>query len=412
MKLMLPSLSEMRLHILQIRKHVPSQLPSWLKSSAIQQGLMFGVVSIISLVLMASVTFLYVDYELGKQSREIVKESRELVREQNRDFSDIDDDPIEDDEILAVLTSGFILAGILVSILTTVIVMALSRHSQKRISRIESVLNAAAEGNLSARTGETHTYNDLARISVSIDEMLSRLEGSVAAMRDISANIAHELKTPITRLRHNLLSLRDEADQSHAGENEAFFRELDNALEDSQRLTSIFDALLRITQIESGARRSRFTDIDLTHIVDTVAEIYQDVAEDAQMALHVVKENSPVIIQGDRELLIQQTANLIENALRYCPTGSSITLACGLDKLQGLAWLKVEDNGPGIPDEEKDRVFERLYRVDKSRTDAGLGLGLSLAKAVAGLHHGSIRLSNRKPGLGVTVTLPTTMKNC
>ncbi|KEI72185.1 histidine kinase [Endozoicomonas elysicola] len=387
-------------------KRLPNQLPTWLKSSAIQQGLMFGVVSIISLVLMASVTFLYVDYELGKQSREIVKESRELVREQNRDFSDIDDDPIEDDEILAVLTSGFILAGILVSIFTTVIVMALSRHSQKRISRIESVLSSAAEGNLSARTGETHTYNDLARISVSIDEMLSRLEGSVVAMRDISANIAHELKTPITRLRHNLLTLKDEAEQSHGNKTEAFFRELDNALEDSQRLTSIFDALLRITQIESGARRSRFTDIDLTHIVDTVAEIYQDVAEDAQMALHIVKENTPVIIQGDRELLIQQTANLIENALRYCPTGSSITLGCGLDKADGVAWLKVEDDGPGIPDEEKERVFERLYRVDKSRTDGGLGLGLSLAKAVAGLHYGSIILSDNKPGLKVIVAIP------
>ncbi|WP_419536675.1 sensor histidine kinase [Endozoicomonas sp.] len=346
------------------------------------------------------------DYELGKQSREIVKESRELVKGQNRDFSDIDDDPIEDDEILAVLTSGFILAGILVSIFTTFIVMVLSRHSQKRISRIESVLNAAAEGHLSARTGEKHTYNDLARISVSIDEMLSRLEGSVAAMRDISANIAHELKTPITRLRHNLLTLRDEAEQSHTSQSESFSRELDNALEDSQRLTSIFDALLRITQIESGARRSRFTRIDLAQVVDTVAEIYQDVAEDAQMSLHVIKEESPVIIQGDRELLIQQAANLIENALRYCPKGSSITLGCGLDKADGVAWLKVEDDGPGIPDEEKERVFERLYRVDKSRTDGGLGLGLSLAKAVAGLHHGSIVLSDCMPGLAAKVSIP------
>ncbi|WP_419835167.1 sensor histidine kinase [Endozoicomonas atrinae] len=406
MKFQFPDTQEVRLYLSALWKRLPNQLPSWLKSSAIQQGLMFGVVSIISLVLMASVTFLYVDYELGKQSREIVKESRELVKEQNRDFSDIDDDPIEDDEILAVLTSGFILAGILVSIFTAVIVMALSRHSQKRISRIESVLNAAAEGNLSARTGEKHTYNDLARISVSIDEMLSRLEGSIAAMRDISANIAHELKTPITRLRHNLLTLRDEAEQSHTSQSESFFRELDNALEDSQRLTSIFDALLRITQIESGARRSRFTRIDLAQVVDTVAEIYQDVAEDAQMSLHVIKEESPVIIQGDRELLIQQAANLIENALRYCPKGSSITLGCGLDKADGVAWLKVEDDGPGIPDEEKERVFERLYRVDKSRTDGGLGLGLSLAKAVAGLHHGSILLGDCMPGLAVKVSIP------
>ncbi|WP_157490685.1 sensor histidine kinase [Enterovibrio coralii] len=376
-------------------------MPLWMKSSAMQQGLMFGAVSIFSLILMASVTLLYVDYELGNQNKEIVKESRELVQGQNKH---IDDDPIEDDEIMAVLTSGFVLAGVLVSLFSAVIVTALSRHSQKRITRIESVLNAAAEGDLSVRTGEKHTINDLARISVSVDEMLSRLEGSVAAMSDISANIAHELKTPITRLRHNLLTLRDEADASPQAHTDAFLNELDNALEDSQRLATIFDALLRISQIESGARRSRFSEIDLTQVVGTVAEIYEDVAEDAGMTLSVQNAEAPLLLQGDRELLIQQIANLIENALRYCPEGSQITLGCGEDA--DAMWISVEDNGPGIPESEKARVFERLYRVDKSRTDGGLGLGLSLAKAVAGLHHGSITLHDCHPGLGVKVTLP------
>ncbi|PKF48715.1 sensor histidine kinase [Enterovibrio nigricans] len=376
------------------------RMPAWMKSSAAQQGLMFGVVLIFGLILMASVTLLYVDYELGNQNQEIVKESRELVKGQNKK---IDDDPIEDDEIMAVLTSGFVLSGVLVSLLTGVIVTALSRHSQKRISRIEHVLNSAAEGDLSVRTGERHTYNDLARISVSVDEMLSRLEGSVAAMSDISANIAHELKTPITRLRHNLLTLRDEAELAPQPHSEAFLSELDHALEDSQRLASIFDALLRISQIESGARRSRFTEIDLAKVVDTVAEIYIDVAEDANMTLKVDNSEVPLLLQGDRELLIQQVANLIENALRYCPEGSEITLGCGRDDNE--VWITVDDNGPGIPESEKARVFERLYRVDKSRTDGGLGLGLSLAKAVAGLHHGTISLHDRHPGLGVKVTL-------
>nr|WP_086940755.1 ATP-binding protein [Thaumasiovibrio occultus] len=375
------------------------RLPAWLKSSALQQGLMFGAVSIFSLLLMASVTLLYVDHELGSQNREIVKESRELVQGQT---THIDDDPIEDDEIMAVLTSGFVLAGVLVSIFTSLIVVALSRHSQKRISRIETVLSAVADGDLSARTGEKQSYNDLARISVSLDEMLSRLEGSVAAMSDISANIAHELKTPITRLRHNLLTLRDEADSRP--QSDAFLNELDNALVDSQRLASIFDALLRISQIESGARRSRFAALDLTQVIDTVAEIYVDVAEDAEMILNVDMPSQPVMMQGDRELLIQQVANLIENALKYCPAGSEIQLRCGQDGEN--AWICVEDNGPGIADSEKARVFERLYRIDKSRTKGGLGLGLSLAKAVAGLHHGTISLLDCHPGLGVMVILP------
>ncbi len=380
-----------------------NRLPLWMKSSATQQGVMFVLVSLFSLVLMASVTILYVDYELGQQNSEIVKESKQRAA---GDKHDIDEDPIEDDDIIAVLTTGFILAGVLVSLFTIAIVVAMGRLSQQRISRIEQVLNAAADGDLSARTGEKNTYNDLARISVSVDEMLSRLEGSVAAMSDISSNIAHELKTPITRLRHNLLTLRDEADASSTAHSQSFMNELDHALSDSQRLASIFDALLRITQIESGARRSRFTETDLTQIVDTVAEIYVDVAEDAGMQLLVHKAQSPLLIQGDRELLIQQIANLIENALRYCSAGSVIKLSCGADDKASLVWLKVEDNGLGIAEAERERVFERLYRVDKSRTDGGLGLGLSLAKAVAGLHHGTITLQDCEPGLGVMISIP------
>ncbi|AMG28929.1 two-component sensor histidine kinase [Grimontia hollisae] len=387
-----------------ISKHkLLAAMPAWMKSSAIQQGLMFGSVSLISLVLMAAVTFIYVEHELKDQNREIVKESQELL--QGRHY-DVDDDPIEDDEILAVLTSGFVLAGVLVSMFTTVLVIVMSRVSQKRINRIERVLNAAADGDLSARTDVKYIYNDLARISVSVDDMLSRLEGSVAAMSDISANIAHELKTPITRLRHNLLILREDANRIVPSLSDTFLLELDKALDDSQRLAAIFDALLRISQIESGARRSRFMPLDLNDVVDTVAEIYGDVAEDAKMTLRVEKSPVPLMIQGDRELLIQQIANLIENALRYCPAGSNIQLRCGETPENGTVWVDVCDNGPGIADKEKERVFERLYRVDKSRTDGGLGLGLSLAKAVAGLHHGNIALYDAAPGLGVKVSIP------
>ncbi|GIU10747.1 MULTISPECIES: cell wall metabolism sensor histidine kinase WalK [unclassified Shewanella] len=399
----------MKRRLLEILKNkislqqIVNRLPLWMKSSATQQGVMFVLVSLFSLVLMASVTILYVDYELGQQNSELVKESKLRA---TGDKHDIDDDPIEDDDIIAVLTTGFILAGVLVSLFTIAIVVAMSRISQQRISRIEQVLNAAADGDLSARTGEKNTYNDLARISVSVDEMLSRLQGSVAAMSDISSNIAHELKTPITRLRHNLLTLRDEADVSKVAHSQSFNNELEHALADSQRLASIFDALLRITQIESGARRSRFMTTDLSQIVDTVAEIYVDVAEDAKMQLQIHKAQSPLLIQGDRELLIQQIANLIENALRYCSAGSVIKLSCGADDKSSLVWLKVEDNGLGIAETERERVFERLYRVDKSRTDGGLGLGLSLAKAIAGLHHGTIVLHDCKPGLGVCITMP------
>ncbi len=381
------------------------RLPLWLQSSAAQQGVMFVLVSFLSLVLMASISLAYVDYELGKQNREIVKETREMIHDSH---GEIDDDPIEDDEIMAVLTTGFVLSGVLVALLTAAIVVVMTRASQRRMGRIEQVLAAAAEGNLAARTGEKRRVNDLARIGVAVDEMLSRLEGSVAAMSDISANIAHELKTPIARLQHNLLNLKAAADESQGARADSQFHdELELAMAESKRLAGIFDALLRISQIESGARRSRFSSIDLTRVIATVADIYVDVAEDAGMTLNVDCPQQALFIHGDRELLIQQLANLVENALRYCPQGSEIRLSCETEYDQVL--LTVADNGPGIEDAEKLRVFERLYRVDKSRTDGGLGLGLSFAKAVAGLHHGSIRLYDNHPGLGVQISLPT---NC
>lgn len=381
------------------------QLPTWMKSTSFQQGIIFGVISLFSLFFMAFVTFLYVEYELDNQNYEIMKTTQQIAQ---GFLYEMDDDPIEDDDILAVMTSGFIIAGVLVSFLTAALVIAMNGVSQRQMTRIERVLNAAAEGDLSARTGERHTFHDLGRIAVSVDEMLSRLEGSVAAMSDISSNIAHELKTPLTRLRHILITLKEEAYKSPQSHTAVFLEDLDHALEDSQRLATIFDALLRISQIESGARRSRFTETDINHVVDIVAEIYTDVAEDAGMHLVVHKYEPSLKIQGDRQLLIQQLANLIENALRYCPEGSELKLSCGKDVAENQVWIKFEDNGPGICDEEKDRVFERLYRVDKSRTDGGVGLGLSLAKAVAGLHHGNISLHDCNPGLCVCIRFQNT----
>lgn len=387
-------------HRIKIPHKLLEQLPTWMKSTSLQQGIIFGAISLCSLFFMAFVTFLYVEYELDNQNYEIMINTQQIAQ---GFYYELDDDPIDDDDILAVMTSGFIIAGIMVSFFTAALVIAMNGVSQRQIIRIEQVLNAAAEGDLSARTGERHTFHDLGRVAVSVDEMLSRLEGSVAAMSDISSNIAHELKTPLTRLRHILLTLKEEAYKSPQSHSQVFLEDLDHALDDSQRLATIFDALLRISQIESGARRSRFTETDINHVIDIVAEIYCDVAEDANMRLIVHKSDTPLKIQGDRQLLIQQLANLIENALRYCPAGSDLNLSCGKDDEKDQVWVKLEDNGPGIADDEKVRVFERLYRVDKSRTDGGLGLGLSLAKAIAGLHHGDISLHDCNPGLSVCI---------
>ena len=226
-------------------------------------------------------------------------------------------------------------------------------------------------------------------------------------MSDISANIAHELKTPITRLQHNLLTLKEIADTHNIHVCDGFNEQLELSLKESCRLANIFDALLRISQIESGSRRQRFESMDVVEVLNTITEIYTDVAEDAGMMLRGNYPMTPALIRGDRELLTQQFANLVENALRYCPGGSDIYLSCHTEQTSVI--ITVADNGPGINDEEKCRVFERLYRTNKSRNDGGLGLGLSLVKAVTELHHGDVRLYDCHPGLGVEIKLPSSV---
>ncbi len=400
------------------KKDVLDILPRWMKSSAAQQGVMFWFISLISLIFVANITLLYVENELDKQNEKIYVETKKIAKTKHN-FDDntlpysfdyeIDDDPIDDDEIIDIMSVGFFISAIFQSLLSAFVVSMFVRFSNARVKRIEQVLDAAAEGDLSARTQVNHTYYDLARVAVSVDEMLSRLQGSIAAMTDISSNIAHELKTPITRLRHNLLAIKEEAEKGDGKNTKAFYDQLDGALEESMRLASIFDALLRISQIESGSRRSRFIQVDLNEVIALISDIYTDVADEVGMSLNTRMAHYLVQIQGDRELIIQQVANLIENALRYCTKGCAIKVKTGIDIQIQQAWIIVEDNGPGIDEAEKERVFERLYRVDKSRTDGGLGLGLSLAKAVAKLHSGEISLYDCKPGLGVKIAFPLTV---
>ncbi|MCL1132412.1 sensor histidine kinase [Shewanella sairae] len=374
--------------------------PNWLKTSAIQQGGMLIITSCVSIILMSSITISYVDYHLDELNDEIEQKIEAFMK---GEASEIDDDPIDEDDVITILEAGFTLSGLLVLILSTAVIIYTTRMNQSQIEGIEKVLHDAAAGNLSARTNESIMENDLSRIGYAIDEMLSQLQGAVASMNDISANIAHELKTPITRLQHNLQSLKETGNYQELQKDELNIR-LSQAINESARLATIFDALLRISQIESGHRRQRFASLNITSVLATIADIYTDVAEDAGLSLQVHNSNVPIYLLGDQELLIQALANLIENALRYCPEGSQINLSC--QAFESELIITVEDNGQGISDSEKTRVFERLYRGNKARNDEGLGLGLSLVKAVTELHHGHISLFDCHPGLGIKITLP------
>ncbi|OJF89629.1 hypothetical protein AX761_24255 [Rhizobium sp. 58] len=161
-----------------------------------------------------------------------------------------------------------------------------------------------------------------------------------------------------------------------------------------------------VWQIEAGARKSRFRDVDLVQIMSTVSEIYTDVAEDASLRLiDRIDTSRELLVHGDRELLIQMFVNLVENAIRHCPPGTEITLE--IHRRDDLIMASVADNGPGIPEDEREKVFRRLYRLDKSRTTVGSGLGLSLVRAIADLHCGTVALKDNRPGLLSEITLPS-----
>jgi signal transduction histidine kinase len=238
---------------------------------------------------------------------------------------------------------------------------------------------------------------DLNQIGHQINATLDRLQRSMERSNQISTDIAHDLKRPLGRLQQRLdtalRSARTEAQLQAA---------IEASLGEIGIIVETFDALLRIAEIEAGARRLRFTIVDLQQVLGDVAEVYQAVADDAgDIFVSRLGAARSAKVLGDRELLVQLFANLIENAIRHCPKGTTIVLS--LREERSVIVAEVCDTGPGIPVEERDKVFHRLYRLDKSRSTPGSGLGLSLVAAIAELHNAQITLDDDAPGLRVSL---------
>jgi signal transduction histidine kinase len=273
----------------------------------------------------------------------------------------------------------------------------LGQRAQQRIDRVSNTLTAIRQGRLAARVPIEGGGGDLDIVGAQINATLDQLQRLFESVNQSSADIAHDLKTPIGRLRQRLETLHESS--GSLAENRPA---IEAALADIDSIVSTFEGLLNIAQIEAGARKSRFTRVDLAEIAESVAEAYAPVAEDAGMSLAF--GTSPPIsptIRGDRDLLSRLIANLIENAIRHCQRGTRI--AIGLGDLKGRLQLTCADNGPGIPAAEREKVFRRLYRLEKSRTTPGSGLGLALVKAIADLHEAQVRLEDNHPGLRVEV---------
>ena len=307
----------------------------------------------------------------------------------------------ETEELIEIVAGSFGWASIVVILLAVAGGALLASRAQRRLDAVGDTMARVSHGELAARIPLLGRGNDdLDLLSREINDALERLSAAVESMRQVSSDIAHDLKTPLNHLKMTLEDARLKQDRGLP-----VAEELESLAEEVGAINQTFEALLRIAQIESGARKARFTRIDLNEIFATLAEVYGDVAEDAGDALVWTSDaNAEALISGDRELLTQMFANLIENAIRHCPPGAIIRLnvTTSRDRIDTV----VVDNGPGIPAEERDKVFRRLYRLEKSRTSPGTGLGLSTVKAIAELHDAVIALTDAAPGLRVTISFP------
>lgn len=301
-------------------------------------------------------------------------------------------------DVAEVVVGAFGWAAVAVAIVALAGGALVARGVQGLVGRVEGAMARVAAGDLAARIPEGGGGGDLEGLTRSINAALARLEALVEGMRQVSSDVAHDLRTPLNRLR-----LRLEAAAGAAEPGSAVEAELAGALEEGERLDATFAALLRIAQIEAGARRDRFAPLDLGQVARQVAEAYEGVAEEAGLRLTLAADG-PAPATGDRDLLVQALANLVENAIRHAGPGATVALRAGRAGARSL--LVVADNGPGIPEAERDRVLGRFVRLEKSRTTPGSGLGLALVKAVADLHGADLKLEDAGPGLRVRLTFP------
>ena len=282
----------------------------------------------------------------------------------------------------------------------------ISRRLKRRSDGWADALDRLAGGTLAARLPVSCARDSIDDMALTVNAALGRLEANVETMRQVSTNIAHDLKTPMNRL---WIHLEDAAGEIGAPETDRLENALGDALDEAKHVNDTFEALLRVAQIEGGARRTKFRHFDLAEVLRTAAEVYEPVVEDACDSLVLaVPPGASLPMHGDRELVLQLVVNLLENAIRHCPDpdsgrGGPIEIG-GRETGDGAVELFVADRGPGIPEAERERVFERLYRLERSRTTSGTGLGLALVKAVADLHCGRIALADEAPGLRVTVS--------
>jgi signal transduction histidine kinase len=267
----------------------------------------------------------------------------------------------------------------------------------RRIGETRRTVEAIIDGDMTRRVPIHRSGGEFAQQAMAFNRMLDRISDLMASISNVSNDIAHDLRTPLARLRSQLaLSLR-------RVETEAQRHDLEGAIVMSDELLEMFAAMLRIAEVEGGDRRAAFAPIDLAALAEEVGTMLQPVVADGGRTL-VVTASAAAPIVGDRQLLGQLLVNLVENAMRHTPPGTRVEIR--VDVTGGRAVLTIADGGPGIPADQRTLALRRFGRLDTSRHDSGQGLGLALVEAISRLHRGTIALEDAAPGLRVVVTLP------
>ncbi len=269
--------------------------------------------------------------------------------------------------------------------------IVMSRSMLRRIERINQASRKIMAGDLRRRIETTGSEDEFDQLAVSLNAMLDEIERLMDGIRHVTDNIAHDLRTPLTRLRNRLERLQADIDRDDPNT-----VHVEQSIADADQLLATFGALLRIARIEAGGVKTNIENVDLAALVQDAAELYDAVAEGKQVRIDLQLESRSQL-QGDRDLLFQAVINLLDNAIKYSPQGGQVLMR--LTKRDHHTVLTIADSGPGIPAEEREKVVQRFYRMDQSRSEHGSGLGLSLVAAVARMHNARLEFGDNHPGL-------------
>ena len=311
----------------------------------------------------------------------------------------------ERDRIAAQIREMLIFGIIVTIALSLVGGVLMSRSILRRIDTINQASRRIMVGDLGQRvaiSGRDDEFDELAR---NLNAMLDQIERLLSGMKQVTESIAHDLRSPLARLRSRLeITLMDQPPDADDA-SKAYRAAIEQTIAEADRLLDTFNALLNIAQAESGAPRRRFDSVDLAALVTDAAELYEPLAEEQGLSL-AVEAAEPAKVRGDRDLLFQALSNLLDNAIKFSPPQGrlGIVLAPSGRSVDLIVW----DRGEGIPEAARERVTERFYRLEASRSTPGSGLGLSLVAAVASLHGGALRLEDNEPGLRARLVLPAT----